>query len=166
MRGSQLMVTCLPLFLLAACGQGGGNKAAPAANNASAANAATPAPAANAGAAAPAGAAAIAARPVRFGIDGEHDLDACHTNGRLSGQDVIAIREAPDANARQVDQGEPGLEVELCEEQAGWRGIVWRAKGDPERDCGTGANLARPKDYDGPCRSGWVPEQNFEVTAG
>lgn len=158
----------LAAALLVGCGQGSGNKAAPAASNSAAQNAAAPAaaPAAAANTAAPAAAAATAtARPVRIGMGGELDLDACHTNGKLSGQDTIGILEAPNANARQIAGGEPNLAVHICETIPGWYGIVW-SEGDPERDCGTGANLPGPKNYDGPCRSGWVPEQNVEVTAG
>lgn len=149
--------------LLAGCGQAGGNKAAPAANNSVAANMAGPAVTNTAG---PAASRSTTARPVRFGIDGEHGMDACHIEGRLSGQDSIGIHEAPDANSRRTDEGEPGLIVNICETIAGWRGIVWLGEGDPEHDCGTGANLSGPRNYDGPCRSGWVPEQNVEVTAG
>ncbi len=154
------------LALLAACG---GNKAANTSAN-SATNAATAnatAPANNVAAQnASAPASAIAARPVRFGVDGAQGMDACHTNARLTGTGAIAIREAPDAGARQNDEGETGLIVEICERTDGWVGIVWKGEGDPEHDCGTGANLPGPKNYDGPCRSGWVAEANVEVTAG
>lgn len=161
------------LALLAACGgtkanNGGTANAATntAANNS--ANTAAPANAAasNAASANAAAPASAGARPVRVGINSEHGMDACHTQGRLKGQGEIAIRAAPDASARQTDSGENGLIVDICEEASGWVGIVWLGEGDPEHDCGTGTNLPAPKNYDGPCRSGWVPQASVEVTAG
>lgn len=153
------------LALLAGCG---GTKAA---NNVAAANTAAPANAsaptantASVNAAAPA--TAIAARTVRVGIDGAEGMDACHTNGQLTGQGAIIIREAPDAAAREIDQGEKGTLVNICETVPGWQGVIWLGEGDPDHDCGTGANLPGPKPYDGPCRSGWVADANVEVTAG
>ena len=155
------------LALLAACG---GNKAAnTSANKAANTSTANVTPPANSAAAANVAApatTATAARAVRIGINGAEGMDACHTNGRLTGQGAIAIREAPDAAARQNDEGENGLLVTICEEVPGYVGIVWLGEGDPDHDCGTGANLPGPKNYDGPCRSGWVAAANVEVTAG
>ncbi len=164
----RITISLVALAALAACGGNkGANNSANASANVSTSNAAAPA---NSAAAANMGvpaATAIAARAVRIGIDGEHGMDACHTNGRLRGTGEIAIREAPDAGARANDQGENGLIVDICETSVpGWVGVVWKGEGDPEHDCGTGANLPGPKNYDGPCRSGWVPEANVEVTAG
>jgi hypothetical protein len=104
-------------------------------------------------------------RRVRIGIDGEHGMDACHTQGRISGQDSVGVLAAPRDGARRVAETEPGLTVDICETIPGWYGVVYRGPGDPE-DCGVGENLARPQDYAGRCRSGWVPENNVEVTAG
>jgi len=155
--------------LLVGCGQGSGNKAAPAANNSASPNSAAPAAApakgtTGANAAAPSAANAQAsARPVRIGLDAE--LDACPSNGQLSGQDTITIHEAPNADARGVAQGEPGMQVHICETMPGWYGVVWTGT-TPADDCGVGGHISTAKNYDGPCRSGWVPEQNVELTAG
>jgi hypothetical protein len=151
--------------LLTGCGQGSGNKAAPAANNSATSNAAAPANTANAAAPAPA-AAAIPARPVRVGMGGaERGVDACPSSGRLIGQNPIAIREAPAATARESAQGQLGMAVHICEAVDGWQGIVWSPT-TPDDNCGVGTNLPAEKDYDGPCRSGWVPANNVEITAG
>lgn len=157
------------LALLAACGgnKAANNAASAAVNASTTTNATAPANTIVAQNPAAPATAAIAARPVRIGIDGAQGMDACHTNGRLTGQGAIAIREAPDAAARATDQGGNGLLVDICEENVpGWVGIVWKGEGDPEVDCGTGANLPGPRPYSGPCRSGWVVQQNVEVTAG
>lgn len=162
----RITIGLVALATLAACGGNkGANSSANTANTST--NATAPANSAAATNMGVPAATAIAARPVRIGIDGAQGMDACHTNGRLSGQDTIGILDAPNADARRTDGGEPGLIVEICETAVpGWVGIVWKGEGDPEHDCGTGANLPGPKNYDGPCRSGWVPEQNVEVTAG
>ncbi len=150
--------------LLAACGQSAGN-------NAAGANAAAPGnPAESADTAAAAANEAqpqqlAGARPVRIGIDGEHGMDACHTNGRISGQDTVGVVGAPEAGAARADGVEPGQTVDICERLPGWYGVVYR-KGSDTANCGTGENLPGPRDYVGPCRSGWVPENNVEVTAG
>lgn len=151
---------------LAACGgQNAGNNAA-GANAAAPANLVEPA---NAAAAAPANAAQpqqlAGARTVRIGIDGEHGMDACHTNGRISGQDTVGVLGAPNETAARADGLEPGQTVDICETITGWYGVVYR-KGSDTSSCGTGENLPGPRDYAGPCRSGWVPENNVEVTAG
>jgi len=152
--------------LIAGCGRAGdANNSAGAANQAVVENSA-----AAQNETAPANgvetASAAAARAVRIGIDGEHGMDACHTQGRISGQDSVSVREAPGEAARELVRVEPGLVADLCESVPGWRGIVYRGAGDPERDCGTGENLPWPRPYAGPCRSGWVAEDNFEITAG
>ena len=160
-------ILLLSAGLLAAC------SARTAGDNAAGANTAAPAngvEAASTTAAAPAEAAQpqqlAGARPVRFGVDGEHGMDACHTSGRISGQDSVGILSGPSATAGQSDATEPGLAVDICETIPGWYGIVYRKASDPAAECGTGENLPGPRDYSGPCRSGWVPEASVEVTAG
>lgn len=154
----------LSASLLAACG---GQSAS---NNAAGANAAAPANAVepvNMAAAAPANEAQprAGARAVRIGIDGQHGMDACHTNGRISGQDTVGVLGAPEATAARADGVEPGQTVDICETIPGWYGVVYR-NGSDTASCGTGENLPGPRDYAGPCRSGWVPEANVQVTAG
>jgi hypothetical protein len=162
-----LLTLAVAVALLTGCGQGSGNKAAPAANNSATSNAAAPAPVntANATTPAPAGA-GIPARPVRVGMGGaERGVDACPSSGRLIGQNPIAIREAPAPGARESAQGQLGMAVHICEAVDGWQGIVWSPT-TPDDNCGVGTNLPAEKDYDGPCRSGWVPASTVEITAG
>jgi hypothetical protein len=142
-------------LLLAACGA---STPANTANPADTANAAAPANAAQPQQLA-------GARRVRIGIDGEHGLEACHTNGRISGQDTVGVVGAPEAGAARVDGVEPRQAVDICERLPGWYGVVYR-KGSDTASCGTGESLPGPRDYAGPCRSGWVPENDVEVTAG
>jgi len=115
-------------------------------------------------------AAAIPAQPVRYGIDGP-DLDSCGGVGEVTGLDpngdnFLAVRAAPDANAAESDRLDAGQSVSFCDsaKDDSWIGVVYDKSG--EADCGTGSPIAATKPYDGPCKAGWVSAKYVKLIAG
>lgn len=81
------------------------------------------------------------------------DRNACTVQGRIEG-DAVSVRAGPGAAFEQVDRVSAGLVVNLCDERAGWYGIVYDRGGEYSR-CGVGVPLPRGP-YTGPCSTGWV----------
>jgi len=109
-------------------------------------------------------------RPVRIGFDGP-DLDACGAYGEITGlnpdgDNFLSVRTAPNAEAEETDRLTSGTGVSLCETETGWIGIVYQGAGLTGGDCGTGSPVDDVREYDGPCRSGWVSQRYVELIAG
>lgn len=109
---------------------------------------------------------AQAAVPVTVGLNG--DLDACPTQGQVTGlnpggDNFLAVRVGPGVQYETWDELLKGDVVSICQRDGGWYGIVY-TKDDGE-DCGVGTPLPRGP-YAGPCRTGWVAEQYVVVIAG
>lgn len=126
----------------------------------------------------------IAARPVQIGFDGPR-FDACASYGEVTnlnpdGTDTLAVRAAPADSAPETDQLAAGSGVAMCQKVAGWFGIVYPPPaatavasdgGEGEEiaeriDCGTGSPIADVRNYEGPCRSGWVRDDYVKLVAG
>jgi hypothetical protein len=120
-----------------------------------------------------ASAAALAAtpdRPVRIGTAAP-DLDACLSQGEVTGLDprgdnYLIVRAGPGRDAGAADRLGPGRIVNVCEARGGWLGIVYGRSPGFGEDCGTGSPVPRPRLYDGPCRSGWVAARYIRIVAG
>lgn len=109
--------------------------------------------------------------PVKVGRDGP-ELDACGGIGRVArltpeGDNFLAVRERPTAEAPEKDRLDPRTLVWLCDGQAEWQGIVY-PKGAYQalEDCQVGGPVPAEAPYDGPCRSGWVASRYIELVAG
>ena len=112
----------------------------------------------------------IDARPVRVGFDGP-DFDACGSYGVITGlnpdgDNFLSVRAAPTSDAEELDRLTSGTGVSMCEQADGWIGIVYEASGAEGTGCGTGSPVPDVRDYDGPCRSGWVSQRFVELIAG
>ena len=107
----------------------------------------------------------------RIGLAG-HALDSCLSVGQVTGlnpqgDNFLAVRALPSANAAEKDRLGPGRWLWLCDEAGEWLGVVYSS--DPSEkpgDCGVGTPADRVRPYDGPCRWGWVHSRYVEVVAG
>lgn len=109
-------------------------------------------------------------RPVRIGTAAA-DLDACLSQGEVTGlnpggDNFLTVRAGPGRDARDIGRLGPGHIVNVCEEHEGWLGIVFGASRSLDEDCGVGSAIPRPRDYDGPCQSGWVAARYIRIVAG
>lgn len=109
-------------------------------------------------------------RPVRIGFDGPR-FDACAsfatvTNIGPGEDDRLTVRNAPAGSAEEVDALPKGAGVAMCQRVGGWIGIVYAPDGGETGACGTGSPVATVRDYDGPCRSGWVRDDYLKLIAG
>ena len=131
----------------------------------------------------------VSERPVMIGFDGPR-FNACGRDGRVVdlpfGEDELAVRAAPADSAEEVDQVSEGTRVAMCQRTGGWVGIVYAPLEEPVeigeseeggeaaasptradlRNCGTAAPVSSVRAYDGPCRSGWVNENNIRLVSG
>jgi hypothetical protein len=112
------------------------------------------------------GLAYAASLPVFYG--GEPDLDACTSQGEVTGLDpagdnYLAVRAGPAVMYQMLDKLTPGSRVHTCDDNGNWIGIVYPVNG---QDCGTGTSLAQRKPYKGPCKSGWVFGKYITIVSG
>lgn len=98
----------------------------------------------------------LATRAVMIGTEGP-SLPACSSVSRVidGGTDVFW---AP-GETRAVKAKLPGaMRVSLCEaaENDAWFGIVFAAPGTDPDMCGIGKSVRSAREYQGPCRWGWI----------
>ena len=110
----------------------------------------------------------VAARPVRYGIDGPN-YDSCGSVGdvtglKADGDNFLSVRAAPSTSAKELDRLPAGKTVAMCDSTDGWVGIVYDLTGS--MDCGTGSPIDSEQNYGGPCKSGWVSKKFITLTAG
>lgn len=132
---SAVVPALLPLALLAACSE-------------------APAPADNA--AIDDGGPALAARAINVGTEGP-TLPACPSVSRVIAAGTNAYW-AP-AETRVAKAKLPGgSRVALCEATADdqWFGVIFPEPGSDIDLCGVGRPAANPREYQGPCRWGWI----------
>lgn len=106
-------------------------------------------------------------RPVMVG--GDPDLTACRAFGLVrglkpGGDGFLALRSGPSANARMIDKLWEMDGVHLCDEAAGWFGVVVYPP-NPMLDCGVSDVLMPRQPYSGPCKTGWVSKNFIEIVA-
>jgi len=106
-------------------------------------------------------------RPVIYGHD--KGLDACAGYGQIVGtgagdNGTVIVRAAPMVGSYPEHELKPGQGVSMCDYVEGWHGIVF--SDDRVSDCGTGSPIEAKREYDGPCKSGWVKAGNVELLAG
>ena len=115
----------------------------------------------------------IAPQPVRIGFDGPR-FDACAgygivTNLNPDGNSYLAVRAAPNGSAEEIDRLAPRQGVSMCQQVGNWVGVVYASggvEGEGIERCGTGSPVPRVREYDGPCKSGWVNENFIKLIAG
>lgn len=124
-------------------------------------------------------------RPVRIGEGGPR-FDACQATGKISGlrSGNLDVLIAPFDSAKAKDSLSAGQMVYICTRSIDqqWFGIVY-AEASPVAAAGEGNELAAPpamnlgdcgvsspvrskRNYDGPCKSGWVESNFVTLVAG
>lgn len=116
---------------------------------------------------APAAAATVPDHLPEIGVMGP-EFDACGGVGRVSGADEVQIvRGAPSEQGSEVDRLDRRTLVWLCEADGEWQGIVYPSGQFQDiADCRVGSPVAEPREYDGPCKAGWLLARNLELLAG
>ena len=98
----------------------------------------------------------LATRAVMIGTEGP-SLPACSSISRVKtgGTDVYW---APGETRAVKAKLAGGANVSLCEaaENDAWFGIVFAAPGTDPDMCGVGKSVANAREYQGPCRWGWI----------
>jgi hypothetical protein len=101
-------------------------------------------------------------RPVRIGELGPN-FAACNTvattRDRAAGAEAtLIVRTAPFEAAPGTDRLPAGASFFVCSRSLDqrWFGIVYETGGTAAEICGVSRPVPARRDYDGPCRSGWV----------
>jgi hypothetical protein len=110
------------------------------------------------------------ARPVRIGELGPNfrACSAAGTTRNLKTGEALPVSSAPFENAGDTG-GVPSLaRFFICtrSHDQKWFGIVYDEDGTLAERCGVSEPVTRRRDYDGPCRSGWVQSAFVKVIAG
>jgi hypothetical protein len=99
---------------------------------------------------------ALAARAVNIGAEGA-TLPACPSVSKViaAGTDVYWAPGETRATKAKLAGGE---RVALCEATPDdkWFGVIFAAPGTDMDNCGVGRPVAAPREYQGPCRWGWI----------
>lgn len=123
-----------------------------------------------------------AERPVRIGLGGPR-FDACQGVGRIQGLQgrELDVRISPFDAAEKKDSIKQGQQVWICarSHDQQWHGIVYddgageagseesdATGSDGPGDCGVSSPVRSKRDYDGPCKSGWVESNYVKLVAG
>ena len=110
------------------------------------------------------------ARPVRIGELGANfaACSAAGTTRNLTAGEALPVRWAPFDNARETGRVAAGGRFFICTRSLDqkWFGIVFDAGGTLAERCGVSEPVTRRRDYEGPCRSGWVQSAFVKVIAG
>lgn len=113
-------------------------------------------------------------RPVRIGEGGPR-FDACQSVGKVADlrSAELGVRIAPFDSAKEKDSLLEGQLVYICarSHDQQWLGIVYDnaatpAAGSGSTDCGVSSPVRSKRNYDGPCKSGWVEGTFVKLVAG
>ena len=110
------------------------------------------------------------ARPVRIGELGANfaACGAAGTTRNLKAGEALPVRIAPFDNAAEAGSVPSGARFFICTRSLDqkWFGIVADGSGTLAESCGVSEPVTRRRDYEGPCRSGWVQSAFVKVIAG
>ncbi|HET9639169.1 MAG TPA: hypothetical protein VFP12_08170 [Allosphingosinicella sp.] len=109
-------------------------------------------------------------RPVRIGEYGAN-FQACGQAGttrNLKAGESLPVRSSPFENAGETGSVVSGNRFFICSRSLDqkWFGIVFDEGGTLAERCGVSEPVTRRRDYDGPCRSGWVQSAFVKAVAG
>lgn len=107
-----------------------------------------------------------APRAVRIG-EGGPGFAACQSRGVVSlpdGEAAASLQVAPFREAATMARVAEGTVVRVCTRTLDqrWLGVVIATT--LEAGCGVGGRIDRPRDYAGPCPSGWVATNEVRLT--
>lgn len=110
--------------------------------------------------------------PVRIGELGAN-FPACYAMARFRDRVVaegqpIAVRAAPFEQARETGRIAADGQFFICtrSHDQRWFAIVWHEAEGASRSCGVSVPATVRRDYDGPCRSGWIPSAPVRLESG
>lgn len=110
------------------------------------------------------------ARPVRIGELGANfaACGAAGTTRNLKAGEALPVRIAPFDNAAEAGSVPAAARFFICTRSLDqkWFGIVADQSGTLAESCGVSEPVTTRRDYDGPCRSGWVQSAFVKVIAG
>jgi hypothetical protein len=109
-------------------------------------------------------------RAVRVGELGP-SFDACATAGttrNLKAGESLPVRAAPFDSAAETGGVPSGTRFFVCarSHDQKWLGIVYDESGTLAEACGVSSPSTQRRDYEGPCRSGWVAAAFVRLVAG
>jgi len=111
-------------------------------------------------------------QPVRIGEGGPR-FSACQGLGRVADlrEAELEVLIAPFDSAGRKDALSIGQLVHICSRSHDqqWLGIVYApapTEGAEAMDCGVSTPVRSKRDYDGPCKSGWVESTFVKLVAG
>jgi hypothetical protein len=111
-----------------------------------------------------------ATRAVRIGELGPNfaACSAAGTTRNLKPGEALPVRWAPFDNAGESGRVAARARFFICARSLDqkWFGIVYDEDGSLAERCGVTEPITRRRDYDGPCRSGWVQSAFVKVIAG
>ncbi|HEX2763366.1 MAG TPA: hypothetical protein VHM92_05905 [Allosphingosinicella sp.] len=93
---------------------------------------------------------------------------AAGTTRNLRPGESLPVRPAPFENAEQQSAVPANASFFVCTRTLDqkWFGIVYEEQGDLAERCGVSEPVTRRRDYEGPCRAGWVQSAFVKVIAG
>ncbi len=102
--------------------------------------------------------------PVLIGMEAE--LDACPSLAEISSSKPVALHARPSPDSKSIIMLKPKQPVYLCDgsKPTPWVGVVVPL--NDKVDCGVSSAIQKPTAYQGPCKSGWIKQSEFEVIAG
>ncbi len=105
----------------------------------------------------------LASRPVKTGTEGP-ELPACASSSRVKpgGTDVYWAPGETRAVKAKLAGGAP---VSLCEatDDDAWFGVVFAGPGDDPALCNVTRPVRSAREYQGPCRGGWIKGGTVEI---
>jgi hypothetical protein len=110
------------------------------------------------------------AAPVRIGELGPN-FDACSAAGtsrRIPEGEALQVRAAPFETAAESGSLPAGARFFVCtrSHDQRWFGVVYEEGGALSAACGVSRPINARRNYEGPCRSGWVSSAFVKVIAG
>ena len=87
---------------------------------------------------------------------------------RLPRGESLTVRSSPFDSGSEIGAVPQGARFFVCtrSHDQKWLGIVYAEEGTLAERCGVAEPLARRRDYEGPCRSGWVQSAFVKLVAG
>jgi hypothetical protein len=109
-------------------------------------------------------------QPVRVGELGAN-FDACNAAGttrHVAAGQTLAVRSAPFDSAAESGSVPAGSRFFVCTRSLDqkWFGIVYDEAGRLDEACGVARPVASRRNYEGPCRSGWVSSAFVKLISG
>jgi hypothetical protein len=108
--------------------------------------------------------------PVRIGELGA-SFAACGTAGttrHLASGELLPVRAAPYDAAAEIGKVPAAAQFFICarSHDQRWMGIVYDESGTLAPACGVASPVTNRRNYEGPCRSGWVSSAFVKLIAG